>query len=71
MDDRIGVDMEQSTGGHHLDTGDGPVALDATEPPTRTQVWAAYQSHRDVCSQCQTSVWRCAEGNDLWNAVIA
>lgn len=63
--------MSERTGGHYLDTGEGPVQLDATEPPSPTDRWNAYQAHRSGCSQCQTSVWRCAEGNDLWNEVIS
>lgn len=64
--------MSESTGGHHLDTGDGPPTVpDVVEPTRPTVVWNAYQTHRRSCSQCQTSVWRCAEGNELWNAVIS
>lgn len=62
--------MSESTGGHHLDTGEGPVQLDASEPPSRATVWEAYTAHRGGCHKCQTSVWRCSEGNELWNAVI-
>jgi hypothetical protein len=31
--------------------------------------WSAYQAHRGDCSQCTNSVWRCPDGNELWNAV--
>jgi hypothetical protein len=70
MDDRERVDMEQSTGGHYLDTGDGPVHLDPPEM-TPQRAWDTYQAHRRDCPQCQTSVFRCADGNILWNGYIA
>lgn len=65
--------MEQRSGGHYLDTGDGPIPLDppVTEtPPTRQEAWNAYQAHLRSCSQCPNAVWRCAEGDELWNAYI-
>lgn len=69
MDDREGVDMEQGTGGHYLDTGHGPTRLDAPEM-TPQRAWDEYQTHRRACPQCTTSVWRCADGNALWNGYI-
>jgi hypothetical protein len=57
--------MEQGTGGHYLDTGDGPVLV---SPATlRERAWDDYQAHRRACAQCRASVWRCATGNELWN----
>lgn len=58
--------------GHYLDTGAGPVELDAPEAPalTKDAAWAKYQAHRGDCPQCQGAVWRCADGNRMWNDYI-
>jgi uncharacterized cupin superfamily protein len=62
------------TSSHHIDTGDDPTRQDAAaaartaSPPALT--WETYQAHRRGCNKCQTSVWRCTEGDELWNAYL-
>ncbi|MEV6013891.1 hypothetical protein AB0M29_45125 [Streptomyces sp. NPDC051976] len=53
--------------GHYLDTGEGPAQLD---PSPQATAWDTYKTHADGCTQCQTSVWRCKEGDRLWNTYI-
>lgn len=76
MDDANGsIDMAEHTGGHYLDTGDGPTRLDPPAPervPSEADIaWQTYTAHRLACSQCRSSVFRCGEGDDLWNGVAA
>jgi hypothetical protein len=85
VDDREGVDMTQTTGGHWLDTGDGLTSVDplVSEPaeapaaPTGRAIehpaqaaWRGHVEHRLKCSQCSHSVFRCARGNKLWQAYL-
>jgi hypothetical protein len=67
-----------SAGGHYLDTGDGPALVDAQPeddqvpelPSPQAAAWTTYETHRRHCSQCQTSVWRCQAGDDLFAAYL-
>jgi hypothetical protein len=65
--------MTQTTGGHHLDTGDGPAPLDhpvgrGIESPAIT-AYRAYIAHiNTACGPCQKSVRACPEANGLWAA---
>lgn len=69
-----GDDMPEPTGGHYLDTGDGPTLLD---PPAESALstgdtaWRVYTAHRGACVQCRTHPIRCAEGDRLWNGYTA
>lgn len=64
--------MTENTGGHYLDTGDGPKPLtiltgNALESPVST-AWRAYLDHRPHCADCMESTYRCATANALWAA---
>ncbi|MEE4541026.1 hypothetical protein V2S66_03460 [Streptomyces sp. V4-01] len=51
--------------------GAGPASVDGPEkPPEHEFAWAAYQHHRGLCHQCRESLWRCPDGNELWNSFI-
>jgi hypothetical protein len=57
----------------HRDTGDSPTPVNsppdadsADEPTPQALAWQSYDTHRSNCSKCQTSVWRCAAGDELW-----
>ncbi|WP_329131668.1 hypothetical protein OG552_10825 [Streptomyces sp. NBC_01476] len=69
------------TGGHWLDTGDGPeplVLLEGTTvkpvPEGRGQesaanvTWRAYISHSRGCDECLTRLHNCPTGRELWEA---
>jgi superfamily II DNA/RNA helicase len=63
--------MSERTGGHYLDTGEGPVQLDAVAPlPPRELAWQTYQAHQKSCRHCRTRVVRCTEGEELWQDFI-
>lgn len=62
--------MAESTGGHYLDTGDGPQPITATagralEGAAQT-AYRAYLDHRPDCPQCQVSLFICADAEALW-----
>lgn len=64
--------MAEHTGGHHLDTGDGPTPLsvvsgNALESKGQT-AYRAYLDHRPTCEQCQTSLFICDAAKVLWEA---
>lgn len=72
MDDREGVDMQQSTGGHWLDTGEGPVSVDppagrAEETPERS-AWRTYLEHMQACEECPKGTFHCEQATELWRA---
>jgi len=63
--------MAEATGEHAHDAAEGSANLDAPRVPNPSRAaWTAYQDHRRGCSQCTHSVWRCAEGNELWNEYV-
>lgn len=62
--------MDQSTGGHYRDTGDGPTRLD---PPTGRGAeslphlaYSAYLAHVRGCAECQRQLHNCLDGRALW-----
>lgn len=63
------------TGGHYLDTGDGPKALtEAAGNVRENDAQAAYRTyldHRPDCQQCQTSLFICDAAKTLWAAYLA
>lgn len=75
MDDHEGVDMTEHSGGHWLDTGEGPVSVDP--PAGRAEVtperaaYSAYLDHTTPCTTCNTVIWGCSEGKRLWAAYKA
>lgn len=73
MADWLGVNVSERTGGHHLDTGEGPkpIALAAgiaVENKSQT-AYRAYLEHRPGCEQCQSGdTLQCAAADALWEA---
>jgi hypothetical protein len=65
--------MTERTGESRLDTAAVPAQAAPLMPRTsaRRAAWSAYQDHLHGCSQCTNSVWRCAEGNELWNEYLS
>jgi len=67
--------MEQHTGGHYLDTGDGPRSITALTgravEGAALAAYRAYLNHRPTCVQCQTSLFICDDAKDLWDAYRA
>lgn len=65
--------MSERTGGHSLDTGEGPVPLEhligrGVESPA-IAAWRAYVAHtKSDCKVCLTSVRSCPTANELWDA---
>jgi hypothetical protein len=72
MDDWVGVDMSEATGEASQNAAGEPAAPHPRPAVTnpRAAAWGEYQAHRNGCPQCMTSVWRCAQGNELWNAYL-
>lgn len=67
--------MAEPTGGHYLDTGDGPQPITATagralEGAAQT-AYRAYLDHRPGCAQCSVSLFICPEAEELWEAYKA
>lgn len=48
-----------------------PAAPLEMPPPEHEFAWAAYQAHVRRCHQCRDTLWRCVEGNGLWNDFTA
>lgn len=66
--------MGERTGGHHLDTGQGPVTLDPPEgdrTSLRELAWRIYRGHHDSCSWCSNRVRRCTDGDRLWYEFVS
>jgi hypothetical protein len=64
--------MSETTGGHYLDTGDGPQPITAglgraLEGAAQT-AYRAYLDHRPGCQQCAQSTLQCAQAEELWEA---
>lgn len=65
--------MSERTGGHSLDTGEGPVPLDhplgrGAESPVAT-AWRAYVQHmHGDCDDCNPHTRTCPVANELWAA---
>lgn len=55
-------------GGSRQDADSGPARGGRSVSPQQA-AWDAYDGHKRGCVQCQTSVWRCDEGDELWRAV--
>jgi hypothetical protein len=47
-----------------------PAAGETDAPTPQAAAWADYEAHRRHCSQCQTSVWRCGSGENLFAAYL-
>lgn len=64
--------MAESTGGHYLDTGDGPQPITATAgralEGAAQAAYRAYLDHRPGCPQCSVSLFICADAEALWEA---
>lgn len=67
--------MEQSTGGHWLETREGLVLLDPqtgrAEDDAETAAWRAYVEHAQPCEECARRLFNCPRGKDLWDAYRA
>lgn len=68
----MGVDVEERTGGHWLDTGDGPRRLTTAaghmaEAQERA-AWQAYLDHALVCEDCPKSAFQCDVAKELYGA---
>lgn len=67
--------MEQHTGGHWLDTGDGLQSLTAVSgravERAALTAYRKYLDHRPTCVQCQTSLFICDTAKTLWEAYRA
>lgn len=68
--------MAEHTGGHHLDTGDGPQPLTLAAGNAYEGVaqaaYRAYIEHRPACDDCREgSAFQCADAAELWNAYKA
>jgi hypothetical protein len=73
VDDREGVDMDKPTGGHYLDTGQGPRPLTVVggsglldEP--QMVAYQTYLGHAKTCTECPQSAFQCAEAGRLYEA---
>lgn len=75
MDDREGVDMDERTGGHWLDTGDGPqrlaVAAGHLAENQERAAWQAYLDHALDCEDCPKSTFQCDVAKELYEAYRA
>jgi len=63
------------SGGHYLDTGNGPRPLAVTTARMAdgaVQIaYQAYMDHRPGCSQCEHHALVCGTARELWDAYIA
>ena len=64
--------MTEHTGGHYLDTGDGPMPLTgatarAIEGAAR-KAYRLYTDHSLACDECKRRLWNCDTGKLLWQA---
>lgn len=67
--------MADPTGGHYLDTGEGPqrLAVAATHMAENQEraAWQAYLNHATGCEDCPQSTFQCDTAKELYEAYRA
>lgn len=64
--------MTEHTGGHWLDTGDGPMPLTGAAARVfegaALEAYRAYLGHAQSCDECKRRLLNCDAGKALWQA---